>query len=1024
MQWLQLSFDRPWFLLLLLLLPFVWAMGWKSLSGLGRLRFWTALTVRSLLLLLLVGALAEVQMVRISQKIVTLFLIDQSTSVAPGERQAAFEYAGAAVAKHRDTVVEDQAGVIVFGAQAQIEHSPAPDSSIPTRLESTIDDSRTNLAGAMRLAKASFPAGSGKRVVIMSDGNQNVGDAAAEARDLAAAGIGIDVAPLAHAPHGDVVVERVTAPAGARSGQPFEVQVVVDYRLPPANEFAPPPKETIDGKLSVYRKAGGQTQLVGEDNVTLRSGKQVFQFRQTLDETAFYTYEATFVPTEAQADHYSQNNTAAAFTHLQGKGRILLIVNSENPAEFDGLATLLRKNELEVTIQPTNALFTTLGELQAFDCVVLGNVPRTTGVLADELTQFTDEQVNMLVKNVEQLGAGLVMIGGPESFGAGGWANTELEKALPVDLQVKNSKVAAVGALMLVIDKSGSMAGEKLELSKAAAIAAVGMLGPMDSIGVIAFDDGHDELVSLQKVDDRAHRIKDRIKRLGPGGGTNMETGIRRGYDQLRKSKASVKHLIVLTDGQTAGSGYEKMATEMRKQHDITTTAVAVGNDAAKSLLQGIATSGDGKYYQALNPKAIPKIFMKETRRVMRPLVYESETGLPLVLNEHHEMLAGVNTNFPPITGYVLTTLKENPLVEAPLLAAQPGAPNNTVLAAWTYGLGRTVALTTDAGQRWASSWSDWGDRDKFYAQMVRWSMRPLLDHGNFVVASQVRDGHLDVNVQAVTPQGDFINNLTMGGSLIGDDNSEQADLPFEQTGPGRYQARIPLEKAGTYLLGIQPGPGMGVLRTGVNVPYSAEFRDTTTNESLLATLASLKPEGGKPGEVIRLPDDPNQWGKFAGPNLYRRDLPPGRSLTGIWPLTVFAAACLFFLDVMNRRLQIPWSEIGASIARLWPRAAVVAETAAPMARLQATKRQARERTATSATWTPPRIDESAPATVVADALLASQQIGGEPTERHFDRPGATGTAALPTTEDDGYSDRLLKKLREVRERERNKRSE
>jgi Mg-chelatase subunit ChlD len=1042
MQWLQVSFDRPWFLLLLLLLPAIWAMGWKSLSGLGKFRFWTAMTIRSVLLLLLVMALAEVQLVRISQKIVALFLIDQSTSVAATERQAAFAYASAAVSKHRDSVIEDQAGVIVFGAQAQIEHSPSPDGAVPTRLEGSVDNSRTNLAGAMRLAKASFPAGAAKRVVILSDGNQNVGDAASEARDLAAAGIGIDVAPLAHAPHGDVVVERVTAPAGARSGQPFDVQVVVDYRLPPVSEFATPPQATIDGKLSVFRKASGQTQLVGEENVTLRAGKQVFQFRQTLEETAFYTYEATFVPTEGQADHYVQNNTAAAFTHLQGKGRVLLVVNSENPAEFDGLATLLRKNELEVTVQPTNALFTSLGELQAFDCVILGNVPRTTGVLADELVQFTDDQVNMLVKNVEQLGCGLVMIGGPESFGAGGWANTELEKALPVDLTVKNSKVAAVGALMLVIDKSGSMAGEKLELSKAAAIAAVGMLGPMDSIGVIAFDDGHDEIISLQKVGDRAHRIKDRVKRLGPGGGTNMETGLKRGYQQLLKSKASVKHLIVLTDGQTAGTGYQKLASDMRKQ-DITTTAVAVGNDAAKALLQEIAARGDGKYYQALNPKAIPKIFMKETRRVMRPLIFEAPTGISLVQNEGHEMLTGVDSDLPPITGYVLTSLKENPLVEAPLLASQPGSPNNTVLAAWTYGLGRTVVLTTDAGQRWSTAWNDWGDRDKFYTQLVRWSMRPLLDHGNFTIASQVRDGHLDVNVQAITPQGDFINNLSMGGALIGDDNSEQADLAFEQTGPGRYQARIPLEKAGTYLLGIQPGPGMGVLRTGVNVPYSPEYRDTTTNEALLTSLASLKPEGGKPGEIIRLPEDPAQWSKFPGPNVYRRDLPPGRSLTGIWPMTVLVAACLFFFDVLNRRLQIPWQELGAYLARLWPRAAAVAEVPAPMARLHATKRQARERTTTAGAWTPPQVDASSTigslplglsssaseVSTAGGASLTNKPLTGNPLDdvaavTRPSTPAAGVNAPLPTADEEGYSDRLLKRLREVREKERHKRGE
>ncbi len=1007
MQWLQLSFDRPWWLLLLVLLPAIWIMGRRSLSGLGRTRYWLAIGFRSAMLILLVCALAEIQLVRISQRIVALFVIDQSNSVAQAERQAAFSYASAAVAKHRDSVIKDAAGVILFGASAHIDQAPAEVGELSRQRESDIDDSRTNLASALRLAKASFPAESAKRVIILSDGNQNMGDALAEAHDLAAAGIGIDVAPLAHGPQGDVVIERVTSPTGARIGSLFDVQVLVDYRLPPPNEFRPAPAEEIAGKLSVFRKSSGHTHLVAEEEVKLRRGKQMFQFRQQLTEAAFYTYEAKFLPHDVHADHYSQNNVASSFTHLQGRGRVLLIVNSENPAEFDGLATLLRKNELEVTVQPTNVLFGSLAELQNYDCVVLANVARTTGAAADELTHFTDDQVNMLVKNVEQLGAGLVMIGGPDSFGAGGWANTELEKAMPVDMQVQNSKVSAVGALMLVIDKSGSMAGEKLEMSKGAAIASVSMLGGNDSLGVIAFDDGHEEVITLQKVGGNSHKMKERIKRLGPGGGTNMESAVKRGYEQLRKSKASVKHMIILTDGQTSGSGYQQQASAMYKNSNITTTTVAVGTDAARGLLQDIALRGAGKFYQATNPKVLPKIFMRETRRVVRPLVYESETPLAPVANQQHEMLSSISDRIPPITGYVLTTLKQNPLVEAPILAPTPGAPNNTVLAAWTYGLGRTVAFTTDSGQRWAKQWNDWPDRDKLFVQMIRWSMRPLLDHGNFVVNSQIRDGELEVNVQALTAEGDFVNNLTMTGGVTGAENDEHGDLLFEQTGPGKYRARVPLEKSGTYLLGIQPGAGLGVLRTGINVPPSAEFRDTTTNEALLSALAQLKPSGGKSGELIRLPADPQTWDKFAGPNLFRRDLQPGRAQNGVWPLVVMAGACLFFFDILNRRVQIPWDLLREQIAR-WTRRDAVPATAHPLDRLQATKRQVREQTTTARHRTPPVLDEATPAEVQSVATASS-----EPQPR-VEQPPAT-----PQGDEEQYSDRLLRKLREVRAKQR-----
>lgn len=1001
MSWLHFSFDQPWWLLLVVLLPVIWITGWKSLSGLGRTRFWFALLCRSALLILLVCALAEIQLVRISQRIVTLFLVDQSASVAQAERQAAFDYVNAAVAKHRDPQAQDAAGLIVFGADAQIEHAPSAYGSLPRQLESELDGGRSNLAGGMRLAKASFPADAARRVVLLSDGNQNLGDALAEARDLAASGIGIDVVPLAHGVQGDIVVERVTAPAGVRVGAAFDVQVLIDYRLPPSNEFRPAPTSEVAGRLTIFRNASGHSELVGEQDVTLKPGKQMFQFRQQLTEAAFYTYEARFLPAQLKHDHYSQNNAATAFTHLQGKGRVLLIVNAENPTEFDGLAALLRKNELEVTVQPTSVLFTTLGELQDYDCVVLANVPRTTSSPTGSVAQFTDEQINMLVKNVEQLGAGLVMLGGTDSFGAGDWTDTELEKALPVDLQVKNSKVVAVSALMLVVDKSGSMAGQKLDLSKGAAVAAIKLLSPLDSIGVIAFDDGHDEVVTLQKIAGKAHQIRDRIMQIGPGGGTNMESAVKRGYDQLQRSKASVKHMIILTDGQTSGSGYQKLASDMRKR-DITTTTVAVGTDAAKGLLQEISQRGGGKFYLATNPKVLPGIFTRETRRVARPLIYESEAAMPLIRNQQHEMLAGISGDLPPITGYVLTTLKENPLVEAPLLAPKPGSPNNTVLAAWTYGLGRTVAFTTDSGQRWAKDWNDSADKEKVFVQMVRWSMRPLLDQGDFAVNTLVRDGELEVQVQALTKDGDFINNLTMSGTITGDDNSTKGELALEQTGPGRYRGRAPLAQAGTYLLGIQPGPGMGVLRTGVNVPSSAEYRDVTSNDELLLSLAALKPAGGQPGEVIRLPENPQQWGRFPGPNVYRRDLAPGRALTGVWPTVVLIGACLFFFDIFNRRVQIPWDLFRAFFARLLQRQAV-AEVAHPLDRLQATKRKVRETTTSGRHWTPPEIDRD-PASIVEPESVAADQ-----------RPAEPAPESAPREPEENYSDRLLKRLREVR---------
>ncbi len=998
MDWLQVGFDRPAFLLLFLTLPAVWWFGRRSLASLGAVRYWLAIGLRSGLVVLLVLALAEVQLVRISERVAAFFLLDQSASVDRDQQRAAFAYVNAANDQHRNPAVGDMTGVIVFGAEAQIEQPAVGEGMLSLRRETFLDQRHTNIAAALRLAKASFPEGASRRVVVLSDGNQNLGDALAQASELAADGIGIDVAPLVPQALSDVVVEKITAPVHARIGVPYDVTIVLENRVPAEARVQP----TVEGRLVVMRRTDGSPQLVADQPVTLPPGKSVLKFRQEQEEAAFYTYEARFVPAGATADKFAQNNQATAFTHIRGRGKVLFIVNGENVTEFDALVALLRRHDMEVTVQSTDSLFTSLSELQNYDGVVLGDVPRTSGDAADKLVRFSDSQIEMLVTNVEQFGAGLVMLGGPDSFGAGGWANTVLEDALPVDFQVKNAKVAAVGALMLVIDKSGSMNGIKLEMSKAATQAAVDMLGPNDQIGVIAFDSAAEDVVRLQKIGDRPSRIKGLIDRLGSGGGTNMDTGVRRGYEALHRTQAAIKHMIVLTDGQTEGAGYPALAARMRREN-ITTTTVAVGSDAAKGLLADIASQGGGKYYTALNPKVLPRIFTRETRRVVRPLIFEDAKGLAVSKDDTHEIVSGIADRLPPITGYVLTSIKESPLVEVPLTAEKPGYPNNAILAAWNYGLGRTVAFTTDAGQRWAKAWSSSEDHDKLFVQMIRWSMRSIADPGDFTVATESQDGRLIVSVNALTDDGNFLNGLAVQGSLVRDDGSGAGELAFQQIGPGRYRGETTLADAGTYLLSIFPGRGYGVLRSGVSVPYSPEFYDTSANEALLLTMAALHPKGGTRGEIIRLPEDPASWSRFLGPNVFRRDLAPARTLTAVWPLVMLIAAGLFLVDVFNRRVSVPWSNVLSALAYLARSRAAAPPSALPtLDRLKGAKRDA------TAFYVPATSLDAA-------AEAAPIVMDDSPAVRNLTAVVATSIA--PETADETYSGRLLRAKREARDR-------
>ncbi|KKK86955.1 hypothetical protein LCGC14_2758060, partial [marine sediment metagenome] len=289
---------------------------------------------------------------------------------------------------------------------------------IPPAIESILDPEHTNLAGAMRLAQASFPEDAAKRIVIVSDGNENLGDALKQAQAVSGSGLGIDVVPVRYSTRSEVVVERLTMPSDVRRGQRFDMKVVVSNTTAadPGDENA----GEITGTLVVSQLTGDEPIEISRAQVTLPPGKKVFTVPQEIDDSSFYTYEARFIPDRPEDDAMPQNNRATAFTHVRGKGRVLLIEDfeySENrpTGEHAALVRALERSGLDVEIRTSDQAFSSLEELQQFDTVLLANVPRE---------HFTDRQMEMLVSNTQYMGAGLVMLGGPNSCGAGGWANT------------------------------------------------------------------------------------------------------------------------------------------------------------------------------------------------------------------------------------------------------------------------------------------------------------------------------------------------------------------------------------------------------------------------------------------------------------------------------------------------------------------------------------------------------------------------------------------------------------------------
>ncbi len=434
-----------WLLLWPLVLAWVYWLAWKTDVQVSHRRRWTAFGLRCLTVTALVLALAELQVLWPLQGMNVFYLLDRSESIPPAQLEFARSYVNrSAYASERG----DRGGVIVFGAEADIENNVSPVIKVD-KIESVVGAERTDIAGAIQLATVAFPETGQKRLLLLSDGNENLGDALTAAAQARALGVSIDVAPLGGKRGNDVSVQRLAMPSNLKKGQSFEARVFIE-----ADQAQP-------AVVSLYRNE----QFLGRQKVDLSAGKNLFTFPQSLSESGFYGYE---VRVDAEGDTVPQNNRATAFASVKGDPRILLI-GSDLEAD-QPLVDALRSAKLDVTSAGINSVPATLAEMQGYDAIFLSNVA------AGDLTADFEK---LLESAVRDFGTGLVCVGGDQTYAAGAYGGTPLESALPLDMAVDGKKVLPGGALVLVIDKSGSMAGPKIESVKDAAIGAVAALATM-----------------------------------------------------------------------------------------------------------------------------------------------------------------------------------------------------------------------------------------------------------------------------------------------------------------------------------------------------------------------------------------------------------------------------------------------------------------------------------------------------------------------------------------------------------------
>ncbi len=815
------SFIYPEALWLLALLIPLWGIALLVPRRLSLLRFWGGLILRTLLLLLLVLLLAGTQLVQPVNAITTIFLLDSSDSVSPSAHgQAATFVQEALETMHED----DQAGIVIFGKDALVERPPRSGAT-RERLTSLPITSHTNIEQAIQLGLALFPAETQKRLVLLSDGGENSGYALTAARMAATHNIPIETVDLSDAANGsEALITSIALPNQAHEGQEVVLSVAVESSI------------AQDARLRIM----AEEQIIAEQAVHLNQGQNAFQFTIPASGQGFRRYRAEIFP---ERDQRVQNNQAAALLHIKGEPRVLLVEGDED--ESRNLHDALTAAQITADVVAPDAMPTDLAGLSAYDAVILVNVAARA---------LPVQAMATLPAYVRDLGHGLIMIGGTDSYGVGGYGRTPIEEALPVYMDVRNREERPNLALAFVVDKSGSMdschcsgpeqtteilpEGErKVDIAKEAIIQASALLGPQDMLGIVAFDRTASRPFPMTRAPD-AVAVTEAIAPMEPRGSTNIALGLHEARTMLARTDARIKHVILLTDGWGHGVSNYTIAQKMKDEEGITLSVVAAGSGSSYDLEQ-LAYAGGGRYYPVEHMREVPQIFLQET--IMAAGHYVVEGTFTPMLGSDSSMLQGIE-RFPTLYGYNGSTIKETARTA---LYAERNAP---LLAGWNYGLGRSIAWTSDMKGKWGRDLVTWEEYPHVASQLVAWVLPT--DSGETLTADIRAEGTETIlMVQARDTAGAPRDDLRINATLVesepdGDDPAPPPqELTLEHIASGQYRASIPSPRPGTYLLHLSGWQDNRVVMqetAGLVVPYSPEYHPDQSNPALLDNLRQL----------------------------------------------------------------------------------------------------------------------------------------------------------------------------------------
>ncbi len=857
---------RPAFALALAM-PWVWWLHHAGGAGLSRGRALAALLTRLVMIAAFIVLLAEPRAVRRSAALAVVYALDVSDSMGAKVRDQALGWIMQTVAAKPP---KDEAGLVVFGRDAAVELPPRV--SFPFEaVNSRVARDGTDLAKSLSLAAAMLPAEHQGRIVLITDGNETDGSALAQLDELHARGIAVDVLPIGFAYDKEVWLERLDLPRVVKAGETYEATVLL-------NSLA-------RGKGTLRLRENGKT--IFEKEVEFDAGKSRFTLPLYLRAPGYYE-DAASIDTPPGEDGWKDNNLAIGDLYLRGEGQVLVVTDTRSDArDWEPVAAALKASERLVQVRMAYEFPRESVALLPYDLVIFANAP------ADA---FDPPQLQALRDAVYHHGTGFLMLGGPHSFGPGGFHRTAVEEALPVEMDVKQKKVLPKGALAIVLHTCEFAEGNTW--AKRIAKEALRVLGAQDEAGLIAYawgggTTGYNWIFPLTPAAEY-ERLAPLINKAEPGDMPDFQTPMQMGLTGLLASDAALKHLIVISDGDPSPPTPALVRQFVDAKISVSMIAINPHGGQDISIMQSIAQQTGGRYYFPQDPAQLPAIFIKEAKTLKRSMlqnkVFTPEVEFP------SPVLKGLDA-LPALRGYVLTTVKPraSTILRVPPSAEEP-AQLDPVLATWRFGLGATAAWTSDLGAAWAADWLGWEKYRPFVKQLAQ-------EISRVEQASDLRLSAFAAGGSGVITVEDFAKDEAFLeiAARVTDPRGDALDVPLRQTGPRRYQGQFPLSGQGRYqVIAAATGrPGKdGASEQAAGsfaVPYSPEYLRFRSDPILLQQIAART--GG------RLLD-------ASTTDLFHPARQPRESSRPVFDWFLILLACLLPLDVAVRRVQLDWALI------------------------------------------------------------------------------------------------------------------